>query len=94
MYAIWKYELNGKSWQSFDMPRGARVIAVRMQGSTPVLYAMVNPEQPMEAHEIVIHGTGHEITPEEMVRYVGTFQDDWYVGHVFHFASLSHEHQA
>lgn len=79
---IWKYNLP-TAWEVIDMPQGAKVLTVQMQRDAPVLYALVDPAQPPEVHELTIHGTGHPIMADEVGQYVGTFQDGWYVGHVF-----------
>ena len=83
MTAIWKYPLTNDSLQNVAMPRGAKIVACMMQGKTLALWAMVDPSAVLETHIISICGTGHEFEVDDIGEYVGTFQDGWYVGHVF-----------
>ena len=91
---VWKYSLNSKASQLIHMPQGAQVLTVQMQDGSPTIWALVDPAAGLEEHIIEIHGTGHPIVSEEMGRYVGTFQDGWYVGHVFDWTAITHDHQA
>ena len=66
-----------------EMPRGASVLAVAMQENDPVLWALVDPKQPMEKRRFLLAGTGEREIPAKGFLYVGTFQMRWFVGHVF-----------
>lgn len=81
--AVWKYSLGDAPTQLIDMPRGARILTLQMQGDEPTIWALVDPDADMERHIISIHGTGHPLEEDELGEYVGTFFLDWYVGHVF-----------
>jgi hypothetical protein len=76
MKTIWKYQLSGGGGV-IRMPKGAEILTVQLQGLTPCLWALVNPDA-VEAHKeerlFEIYGTGHTILePAERV-YIGTFQ--------------------
>jgi hypothetical protein len=81
---IWKYTLEITDRQTFSMPKGAKILTVQSQHGGPQLWALVDADQPKEAREIEIHGTGNPI--ERMPgQYIGTFQvhDGMLVFHVF-----------
>lgn len=84
MKAIWKYPIKVEAQQSIEMPIGAEILCVQMQGEQPCLWAKVSPEGWPTKRTIVILPTGAEF--EEMRgRYIGTFQmhNGMYVWHVF-----------
>lgn len=83
MRTIWKYTLQpGRT--KLEMPRGAELLTVQMQGDTPTLWAQVHPGEPLERRVIDIHGTGHKL-PEDAGQYLATFQMEGgaLVWHVF-----------
>jgi hypothetical protein len=79
---IWKFPLHHAADEvSIDMPKGARILTVQMQGETPCLWAGVDPNAVLEARRILIMGTGHprhELQwldgDESSLRYIGTVQ--------------------
>jgi hypothetical protein len=80
---IWKYPLQGTRME-IEMPVGARLLAVQMQGTDPYLWALVNPENQRTRRRIAIYGAGHQM-PADPGRYVGTFQVTLLLGDmVFH----------
>ena len=59
-----------------------------MQRETPCLWALVNPDAPMETRTFRVVGTGHDIPPDGadyLWYHVGTFQmhGGYFVGHLF-----------
>ena len=82
--AIWKYPLKVEAQQSIEMPIGAEILCVQMQGEQPFLWAKVTPNGWPIKKTIVIHPTGHEFE-EYPGRYIGTFQmqGGLYVWHVY-----------
>lgn len=82
--AVWKYELKIVSEQKIEMPVMAKLLCVQVQNGAPQLWALVNPNAPMERRRILTLGTGHPADgkPGE---YVGTYQveDGSLVFHVF-----------
>lgn len=69
-----------------EMPRDARVLSVGAQGSSMVLWAVVDSTQPMVKRRFTVLPTGAEYTGVSMARFVGTvqFQSGAERGLVFH----------
>lgn len=87
---IWKYKLKITDRQSIDMPKGAKVLDVQMQGDTCCLWALCDEEKESidtETIRIVIYGTGNPI-PDEPGEYISTFQvhGGKFVFHAFELA--------
>jgi len=85
MYTIDKYPLTLIDTQSLILPRGARILTVQPQHETPVMWALIDPEEPAtEKYTIVMYGTGHPIGIDPG-HYISTFQSysGRYVFHVF-----------
>lgn len=92
---IYKYPLKITDEQSVDMPTGAKILSVQMQGKTLCLWASVNPENKQSKRTICIVGTGNPFDEDRNVRlgtsegrgvgcvYLGTVQDQGFVWHVF-----------
>jgi hypothetical protein len=84
MKTIWKWTLAVTDQQSVELPRGAEILAVQIQGGLPQLWALCDSDQPKERRVIAIIGTGHPIV-REPGRYINTFQmyDGALVFHAF-----------
>lgn len=79
---IYKYPLRLVAVQSIAINVGAQILSLQMQFNTPTLWALVNPEQPVEFLTVVIEGTGQEHA-EEYSRHLGTVQHEGMVWHFF-----------
>jgi hypothetical protein len=81
---IWKFPLESVDEQTVEMPEGAWILTVQMQGSVPCLWAVVHPEARLTPRRILIHGTGRPPL-DRLGRYIGTVQmlDGSRVFHVF-----------
>ena len=92
MKTIWKYPLSGSSYQSIEMPRGAKILDVQNQSGKPCIWALVDTEQPHEIRNFLVYGTGWKIegTPG---KFIGTFQLDGgaYVFHLFDFQGVAED---
>jgi hypothetical protein len=79
---VWKYAL--KPGQNvLEMPHGAEILTVQMQGGEPMLWARVNSDNEKEPRTVTIAGTGHDCPlPLEHV-YISTFQMGPLVWHAF-----------
>lgn len=98
MDIIYKYNLS--KWDSgtieVEIPKGAKILTMKLQGSQPVLWALVsvpkNPEyKPAnETRMFKVIATGQEIELgcNERLDYIGTFQHNGFVGHVFEYKKL------
>ena len=62
MSRIWKYECPSQGEFSLRMPEGAKVISVHAQNEKPCIWAIVDPEKPIENRRFCLHGTGHLVT--------------------------------
>lgn len=83
---IWKFPLEITDRQEVEMPQGACILSVQMNGGRPCLWALVDPEKPSEKFVLFIYGTGRPVDANGKA-YVGTFQVrgmlEIYVWHVF-----------
>ena len=70
---IWKWQLLVQDEQLVPMPRGARILAVAVQGDAPYIWALVDSTKPRETRKIITLGTGQ---PTEMswLPHIGTYQ--------------------
>lgn len=84
---VWKFPLGfgGGLASGFDvyMPAGATVLTAAMQYGSVVLWADVDPDEPLTSRRFGLVGTGNPV-PWPSVTYVGTvFPDEHFVFHVF-----------
>lgn len=81
---IWKFPLRIDDSQVIDAPEGAQPLTVQLQDGDPMLWALVDPEQPRVPLRILMRGTGHNA--DGLGAYLGTFQfrDGPIGGLVFH----------
>lgn len=73
MQTIWKFPLLVTDAQEIDMPEGARLLAVQVQGDAPCVWARVEPQNPTVRRRLYIAGTGHPLY-SDLHEYVATFQ--------------------
>lgn len=76
MKAVWKYPLAVEDEVEIEMPIGAVLLTVAVQGDTPQLWALVDPNAVTCIHSILTRGTGHSIDPSDVkgYGYIGTYQ--------------------
>jgi hypothetical protein len=70
---IWKYEVFPGGF-NLEIPEGAQILTVQVQGSKIYLWAIVDPEKDKELRSFVVHGTGEPIVGIKEKNYIGTFQ--------------------
>lgn len=80
---IWKWLLKVDSEQRLPLPIGAQLLCVQLQDGEPHLWALVHGRRPKVLRTIVTYGTGEPIPEEGPGRYLGTYQLDGDVWHVF-----------
>src|SRR5262245_16240690 len=74
-FKIWKFPFQNIGYHiTLDMPEGARPLCVQIQDNMPCVWALVDPGNPKRPRRFRLAGTGHPIEPEDVGRYVGTFQ--------------------
>lgn len=86
MKTIYKYPLMLHD-ESIDMPVGAEILSLQAQIGRPVIWALVDTEQPLHKRRFRTYGTGNAIHDPDG-RYIDTFQthDGVMVWHVFEIA--------
>ena len=84
MKAVWKFPVYPEDYFDVNMPLGAEVLSVQMQGDTPVMWARVETETSFALRRFAVRGTGHELYGDEG-RFIGTWQmpDHGLVFHLF-----------
>jgi len=82
MKTIWKYELDRAGATVLQMPAGATIIHVALQGTFICLWAIVDPRLPKEPRCISVYGTGNPLD-QEARNHLGTVQEGPFVWHVF-----------
>lgn len=82
MRTIWKFPLTIARRVSVEIPRDAELLSVQMQGDTPTLWAIVDPEQRRTRRVLAVYGTGWDL-PDDLGRFIATFQHEPFVFHVF-----------
>lgn len=71
--AIWKYPLP-RPREAITIPVGARILDLQMQGDVPTLWALVDPEAPIQERRFIGVATGQIFHAEHGQDYIGTFQ--------------------
>lgn len=84
-YTIYKYPLEFTNTQPFVLPLGSKILTVQMQNDKPFIWVLFNNAVTQtEVRELTVVGTGYEFnlsTPGD--KYVGTFQENSFVWHLF-----------
>jgi hypothetical protein len=62
MRTIFKYPLYIADYVSIEMPRGAEILHVAVQGNQPCIWALVDAEADLEVREFNCYGTGHPVS--------------------------------
>lgn len=78
MKTIWKYKVDSK----VEMPKGAEVLTVQLQGEMLVMWALVDPEQERETRSFsIVYAREHARVDASC--YIGTAQTsnglEWHV---------------
>lgn len=82
MKTIWKYELKpGKN--QIELPLHYIPLDVQVQVEKPILWCLVETENDKVMPTFYIFCTGEPINNELNLKYIGTFQLDWMVFHLF-----------
>ena len=81
MNAIWKFPLTAEETE-IEAPI-EHFLTVQMQGDTPCVWAIVNPDKTPRKYKVVIIGTGCECQRIDASKYIGTVQAGMYVWHCF-----------
>jgi len=79
---IWKFNVGADEF-SVRMPLGSRVLDVQLQDDLVQMWALVDPESEQVTRTFITYGTGHPIANADELTYIGTFQVDRLVFHLF-----------
>ena len=98
---IWKFELELTDQQILEIPQGAKILTLQMQKHDegevprPYFWAEVDPGAPMEERMFLTFGTGKEIPDafRNLIRHVGTYQQEPFVWHVYEAIKQKPEQQ-
>ena len=61
---VWKYGLH-TGRQTIQMPAGAQIVSAQMQGSSPCIWALVDPDRILKPRIVELVGTGHAMEREK-----------------------------
>ncbi len=72
---IYKYPFEVVDEFTVDLP-DADILCVQVQGDTPCMWALVNPEAKPRRRTFLLRGTGHDCADQRIRKatHVGTFQ--------------------
>lgn len=83
MKTIWKFRIPQFPSEVVHLPVGAQLLSLQTQGDDqPYLWALVDPCAPVKEVSFATYGTGWDL-PDDPGTYIGTYQVDEYVWHVF-----------
>ena len=83
---IWKFPLDLKDVNHIYMPKDAKILSVQVQRGIPCVWAMVNPDAPVETRAFLTIGTGAKMPIGTKLTYISTYQyerDGVLVFHIF-----------
>lgn len=83
-HIIHKYPIQIKDKFNIEMPIGAKILTVQVQGNVPCIWALVDTEQHLEIRYFILVGTGQPLD-EFYGNYIGTIQQEhgYFVWHIF-----------
>lgn len=83
MKTIYKYPIITPIGNAtIDIHEDAQFLAVQMQDNVPCIWAVIDTSKPIRSFNVLIAGTGNSL-PIDLGGYIGTYQNGWFVGHVF-----------
>lgn len=77
MQIIYKYPVPSEDKFMLMLPLGAHVLTVQSQNNEPQLWALVDPQQPLEPRHFRLVATGQQLADpfdKSSYVYIGTFQ--------------------
>jgi hypothetical protein len=72
---IFKYPLQVIDTQLIEMPKGAKLLAIKVQRDIVCLWVLCNESAELVTRRIGIYGTGHHIQ-DDFIKHIATFQLD------------------
>ena len=83
MKTIYKYRLAITDMQLLQVPAHAQVLTLQLQDDAPCLWLLVDTANPLSEMRVQTVATGQRDLALDCYQYVGTYQDDLWVFHVF-----------
>jgi len=86
MKTIYKYTVPVKrNFFDLAMPLGAEILATQVQNGTPVMWALLNPDNEPVVRHFEVVGTGENLDEKaaDTSKYIGTIQMPPFVWHLF-----------
>ena len=83
---IWKFDIEVSDIQQIKMSQLAELLSVQVQHGAVCIWALINPDNPIVDRNIIMSGTGHDLSDRLLGKFLGTVQfpdDDDLVFHVF-----------
>jgi hypothetical protein len=80
---IYKYNIPIQDEFTIEIPNRSRFLCVQTQNNLPVMWFQCQPTEILLPHKFYIAVTGHE-TSKDGYGYLGTFQVNEFVGHLFY----------
>ena len=74
MKSIYKYplghDIHHNAVYEIEMPKAAKILDIQVQGSMPVIWAIVNPKKEKRNYVFHVFGTGFEMPDYDKKHYV------------------------
>lgn len=83
MNKIYKYEIPLEDQFEIEVPEDYEILTLQMQNNKPCIWMAVDPKRKLTKLTFKTYGTGDDIESEKVIRYIGTYQKDFMVWHVF-----------
>ena len=81
---IYKYHLALYEYTYIRMPKGAPILSAGMQGSSIMIWALVDIDELSVNHTFIIKGTGSKVEFDiEKETFIGTVFQNSFVWHIF-----------
>jgi len=89
--SVWKFPVRVTDEAVIEIPEGAHILSVGVQGDQLCVWAHVDPDARLVRRSILMAGTGHRREDLVWSDFVGTVQmlDGQFVFHVFDGGELS-----
>lgn len=71
---IWKFSIPLENKFELEMPGDPHCLHVEAKGNHPCLWAIVDPEEPLQKWPFILVATGEILPEDKHTVYLGTFQ--------------------
>ena len=74
MLTVYKYNIPIEDYFELDLPINSKILCFQIQNEKPTLWVLVNPYNTLYRHKFRLFGTGHPISEDYNLSYIGTCQ--------------------